>query len=296
VQGLVDTSPLRDFLVDALPSRSGAIVGIDENLREGSLRAVGITTTSYTSGVSTVWVQGDGPPWTRPQRRSVPCRLGIDHVMASASLPIFFPAVRIGREWYGDGGIRLAAPLSPALHLGARRLLAVSTRRRRESRDHRRRDTRGYPAPAQVIGVLMNSIFLDLIDQDALRLERFNRLLERLPEEERMGMEVVKLLVIRPSQDLGRLARAYEPRLPRTFRFLTRGLGTRETRSPDVLSMLMFQPDYVGRLIEMGEADAEARAQELAEFMEPLLLPGPGESSRRRAQGVSPTLSAAAES
>lgn len=271
VRGLVDTTPLRETLERALSAEDGELPGIEYNLERGALKAIGISTTSYGSGRSVVWIQGEALPWQRPQRHSVRCELSLDHVMASAALPIFFPAVAIGRDWYGDGSVRSAAPLSPALHLGAGRLLAVSTRHRRSGAPGRRHDTRRYPAPAQVIGVLMNSIFLDLIDQDAMRLERFNHLIERLPAQERSGMRRVELLVMRPSQDLGRLARRYEPRLPGAFRFLTRGLGTRETRSPDVLSMLMFQSDYLTRLMEMGEEDAEARAEELAAFIEPSL-------------------------
>jgi NTE family protein len=273
VQGLVDTTPLREFLERALHSEHGELPGIAENVRRGTLKAVGISTTSYSTGNSVVWIQGDTRIWQRPQRQSVLAPLGIDHVMASAALPIFFPAVRIGPEWYGDGGVRLAAPLSPALHMGARRLLAISTRQNRYTEGASSPDRRGYPMPAQVIGVLMNSVFLDLIDQDALRLEQFNRLLESLPEEDRMGLEIVNLLVVRPRQDLGRLAREYESHLPRAFRFLTRGLGTRQTRSPDMLSMLMFQADYLTDLMEIGEADAEARAEEIAAFVEPVPAP-----------------------
>jgi len=118
-----------------------------------------------------------------------------------------------------------------------------------------------------VLGVLMNAIFLDVLDQDALRLERLNRLLRRLPEDQRDGLRIVDLLVLRPSRDLGRLARDYEPRLPGAFRLLTRSLGTRQTLSPDALSMVMFQSDYLRRLIEMGEADAEARAEEIERFV-----------------------------
>jgi NTE family protein len=106
-----------------------------------------------------------------------------------------------------------------------------------------------------------------VIDQDALRLERLNRLLRRLPEEQRDGLRIVDLLVLRPSRDLGRLARDYEPRLPGAFRVLTRALGTRQTLSPDALSLVMFQSDYLRRLIEMGEADAEARAEEIERFV-----------------------------
>src|SRR5690606_38780276 len=123
-----------------------------------------------------------------------------------------------------DGGIRLAAPLSPALHLGANRILAISTRYDRSRAEARRADVSGYPPPAQVLGILLNAVFLDLIDQDTVRLERLNRLLEDLPEEKRGGMRVVRLLTVRPSMDLGALAAKFEPQLPRPFRFMTRGL------------------------------------------------------------------------
>jgi NTE family protein len=187
--------------------------------------------------------------------------------MASAALPLFFPAVKIGNAWYGDGGVRLAAPLSPALHLGAQRVLAISTRYDRNNAEAARPAVTGYPPPAQVAGVLMNSVFLDLLDQDAYRLERLNRVLRRLPEEEREGLKMIDLLVLRPSRDLGQLANEYEPRLPKAFRFMTRGLGTRQTNSPDALSLILFQPDYLSRLIEIGESDANARAEEIDRFI-----------------------------
>jgi NTE family protein len=114
----------------------------------------------------------------------------------------------------------------------------------------------------------MNSIFLDLLDNDAMRLERLNRLIRVLPPEQRQGLAPVKLLVLRPSQDLGKLASNFEYQLPRSFRFLTRGLGTRETKSPDFLSLVLFQPDYVRALIEIGEQDANAHVEDVASFLE----------------------------
>ena len=238
------------------------------NLAKGRLQAVALSTSSYTTGQSMTWIQGcDIREWERPQRRSRNTVLTVDHVMASSALPLVFPAVKIGDAWYGDGGIRLAAPLSPALHLGAERILAISTRYDREQREADRPEVLGYPPPAQVMGSIMNAVFLDLIDQDALRLERLNRLLERLPEGEREGLRSIKLLILRPSVDLGRLANQFEPQLPKTFRFLMRGLGTKQTESPDFLSLLLFQPDYLGRLIEIGEADAEARSEEIDAFI-----------------------------
>jgi len=187
--------------------------------------------------------------------------------MASAALPLFFPAIRIGDEFYGDGGVRLAAPLSPALHLGAEKILAISTRYSRSAAEARVPEVTGYPPPAQVLGILLNAVFLDLLDQDALRLERLNHIIDQVPQSGRNGLRRVSLLILRPSVDLGRLASEFEPQLPKTFRFLTRGLGTRQTSSSDLLSLVLFQPDYMHRLIELGDTDAEARADEINEFI-----------------------------
>jgi NTE family protein len=162
----------------------------------------------------------------------------------------------------------LAQHPSSALHLGANRILAVSTRYDRSRAETDTPIVTGYPPPAQVLGTLLNAVFLDLVDQDVLRLERLNRLLEQLPPDRRDGLRLIDILVLRPSRDLGVLAASFEPQLPRAFRFMTRGLGTRETRSPDLLSLLMFQPDYIATLMDLGDKDAEARADELGPFLE----------------------------
>lgn len=270
VRGLVDTQPLRDFLTEALHAVDGELTGIQYNLDRGRLKALALSTTSYSTGASVTWLQGtDVEGWKRPKRRTETATITIEHIMASTALPLLFPAVQLENAWYGDGGIRLAAPLSPVLHLGARRVLAISTRYEKGPDEADETAIRGYPPPAQVAGVLLNSIFLDLLDNDALRLERLNQLLAMLPPEHRAGLEPVKLLVLRPSQDLGKLASQFEAQLPRSFRFLTRGLGTRETKSPDILSFVLFQPDYLRTLMEIGEADADARIEEIANFLLP---------------------------
>jgi NTE family protein len=265
----VDTKPLWGLLEGALRARGEELPGIETNIARGALKAVAITTSSYTTGQSITWVQGCGiTQWERAHRRSTNVKLGVRHVMASAALPIFFPASEIGGQWFGDGGIRLTAPLSPAVHLGANRILAISTRYARTRAEADQPAVTGYPPPAQIIGTLFNAVFLDLFDADALTMERMNRVTELLPPELRAEFRTIRLVVLRPSRDLGKLANEYEARLPGAFRFLTRGLGTRETRSNDLLSLLMFQPDYLTRLIELGEADAEARRNEIEELLE----------------------------
>jgi NTE family protein len=268
VRGLVDTHPLRNYLTEVLHAVDGELTGVQYNLDHDRLKALAISTTSYTTGLSITWVQGsDVEEWERPQRRARKATITVDHVMASAALPLLFPAIRLGAEWFGDGGVRLTAPLSPAIHLGARKVVAVSTRYASSSAESEEHDVPGYPPPAQVAGVLLNSIFLDLLDHDAVRLERLNNLIEGLPAGSREGLRHVELLILRPSQDLGKLAGNFEAELPGSFRFLTRGLGTKETKSPDFLSLVLFQPDYVQALIEIGEADALARVDEIEAFL-----------------------------
>ncbi len=272
MRGMVDPEPLRRLLYSAIEhAPDGSLPGIARNIARGRLHAVAVSATSYESGQSVTWVEGqDVSLWQRPQRRTEAMRLTIEHAMASSALPMFFPAVQIGGEWFGDGGIRLTAPLSPALHLGATRILTISTRRRplsaNELASHR------YPPPAQVLGTLYNSVFLDLIDEDILRLKRVNRLLKECPPDKREGMRSVGIMVIRPSMDLRTLARKVEPRLPTLFRYLTRGLGTRQAASPDLLSLVLFEPEYISRLIKLGEADAEANARRLELFLRDVIV------------------------
>jgi NTE family protein len=270
-KSMVDTKPLREVLERELHASDGPIEGINRALHDGWLKAFALTASSYTTGQSITWVQTREdcamPAWERPMRKSSMCALRIDHVMASAALPFFFPAIEVDGAWYGDGGIRLTQPLSPAIHLGATKIIAVTTRYAKSREEADRPSIVGYPPPAQVAGSLFNAIFLDQLDADAMQLRLLNRLIDAQPEERRGGLRPIELLVLRPSEDLGRLANAYEADLPKGFRFFTRGLGTKETRSNDMLSLVMFQTDYVKRLIELGEADALAKRAEIEEFL-----------------------------
>jgi NTE family protein len=268
VRGLVDTRPLYGTLQRASATVDDEIIGVESNLERGSLKALALTALNYSTGQTVTWVQAHGfRPWSQPRHRSLPARITVDHVMASAALPMFFPAVRLGNDWYGDGGVRLSTPLVPALRLGATRILALSPHYEPSFEEADRPKILGYPPPAQILSHLMDSIFLDVLDEDVRRLESLNRLLAKLPPEERGGLRDVAIRVLRPSRDLGQLAAAYEPRLPGGFRYLVRSLGTRETETSDFLSMLMFQPDYAQRLIELGEEDAEARLGEIRELV-----------------------------
>ncbi len=271
-RSLVDTAPLRERLTQGLqPASDGTFPGIAKNLNAHRLDAVALTALSYTTGRSVTWVESRdmrGVLNKGPRHHGDTHCLSLDQVMASSALPFFFPACQVDGDWYGDGGVRLTAPLSPAVRLGARRILVVSTRHP-GVRDGSAKGALEYPPPVQVAGMLLNAVFLDQLDADAERLQQINGLLDRIPSDRRDGYRHIQLLVIRPSQDLGQLADAFEPDLPKPLRYLVRGLGSKDTRHNDLLSLLMFQPDYIARLLELGEADARARADEIDAFLNP---------------------------
>lgn len=272
--GFLDTTPLRDFVVGHLGPLDAPMEGVDRAVREGHLGGFAITTTSYTSGQSVTWVQGEGlEPWDRPMRRAVRTKLKPEHVLASAALPFFFPAVAIdddqlGHGWYGDGGIRLTAPLSPALHLGADKILVVNTRYGQSRAEADAPKVDAYPPPTRVLGILMNAVFLDVLDRDAQTLRRINALVSSTPRREWNGFRPVELLVLRPSLDLATLAVDFEPPLPPSMRLVMGGLSSGDGRSPDWLSMLGFDPAYVERLLAIGEEDAERQADVIQAFLE----------------------------
>lgn len=266
VRGLVDTSPLRDFLTAVLP-----VQGIERSIREGHLRALAISATSYRSGDSVTFIQGveDIESWSRVRRRSQVANITVDHVMASAAIPLFFPACRVGGEFFGDGSLRQSHPLAPAIHLGADRVLAVSSRYRGGVPGPGPGEAE-YPTAARVLGLMLNSIFLNNLDVDAERLERINRLLLRVDPSKRwlVPEREVDLLVLRPSRDIGRIAARYEKSLPRGLRYYIRGLGTRRLASSDLLSYLIFEREYLAELIALGERDAELNHGRIMRFVE----------------------------
>jgi NTE family protein len=269
-RGLLDTAPLRSLLQTALQGPDGVLSGVERKLLEGRLAALAITTTSYATGSAITFAQQapgrEVPSWSRPQRTGHAASIHIDHVMASAAIPLLFPAVRIGGAWHGDGSIRDAAPLSAALHLGADRILVVSTVRRPAIAPEEPLSA-PYPSLARIMGVTLNSLLYGHADYDAEQLRRLTELARACPAAQGMGIRPVDVLVIRPSADLGEIAAEYENQLPRAIRYLTRGLGTREPHSTDLLSALLFEAQYTRRLIDCGRRDADAQLDELLAFV-----------------------------
>jgi len=266
-RGLVDTDPLRKFLHRVLETPDGVLHGVEENIRRGRLSALGIATTKYPTAQSVTWVQGArARGWDRMDRGGVVAQLTVEHIMASASLPLVFPAARLDNGWHGDGGIRLTAPLSSSVELGADKIIAISTSIE-PGRSEANRPLEDYPPPATVLGVLLESVFLDMLDSDAMELRRMNQLIAEHPRSEQFGLRRVDALVIRPSQDLGVIASEFEAELPRAIRHVVRGLGSRDTNRSDLVATLLFQPRFIRKMIEIGERDGWERRHEIGTFL-----------------------------
>jgi NTE family protein len=265
VRGLVDMQPLREFLAAIID-----FSGVDQRIASGRLKAVALSATSYGSGETVTFVHGppDAPTWRRAMRYGVRARLTLDHIMASAALPVLFPAVRLDGVFYGDGSVRQTAPLSPAIHLGARGILVVT-----QQSDPLQHMTpaapRDYPTLAEVVGLLLHAVFLDALEADVERLERVNRLLARLPAAPPAeGLRPINLLVLRPSRHLGALARGSGTKLPPLLRWGVRMMGGEQAAGADFLSYLVFDPAYTDTLIELGYTDAQAGWERIERFLE----------------------------
>ena len=264
-RSLLDNSPLRTLLEKHLD-----FTRIGQAVADGHLQAVTVTASGYTSGESLSFFQGreDLQPWRRAQRVGLRTELKIDHLMASSAIPFVFPAVRINREYFGDGSMRQLAPISPVIHLGAERILVIAGGRRSEEARQR---VDSYPSLAQVAGHAMSSIFLDGLSTDLERLERINATVAAIPPELRhsagIPLKPIETLVIAPSQRLDYLAARHRNALPRALRLVLRGIGATRKNGSVLLSYLLFEKGYTRALMELGYRDAMSRRVELARFL-----------------------------
>jgi NTE family protein len=274
---LLDTAPLRELLADTLP-----VSRLAQHYRSGVLRGLAITTTSYATGLAVTFFDGakDIQSWYRTTRIGVRHRLRLPHVLASSAIPIFFPPVRIQGQFYGDGCVRMHAPLSPAIHLGADRILAIGVQSApavEQPPERARGPRRDWLPPSEIAGVLLNAVFLDALEADVERLDRVNRTVAFIPPDHHgtpsQPLRAVPALVLRPSQDLGTLAADQYSRFPRMLRYLLKGIGATGETGSDLLSYLAFEPEYVGRLMDLGYADTMRRRVEIEAFLEPEKLP-----------------------
>jgi NTE family protein len=228
----------------------------------------------YTSGQSVSFFQGhpDLGGWNRYRRAGVPTRLKLEHLLASSAIPTIFPAVRINREYFGDGALRQLAPISPALHLGADSLFVIGVSGNRKSQHWgKRKPIRHSPSMAQIVGHLFNSAFIDAMEGDLEHLERLNQLINLIPEKDRVaaGLELraVKNKVISPSRPLDSIAGRSVRYLPNSLRFFLRAIGaTAKGGGATAASYLLFANEFITELMELGFQDTMWEAESIKDF------------------------------
>ncbi len=277
---LLDNRPLAALLARKL--EFGRIPG---NIAKGALDALAITCSGYTSGQSVSFFEAAPhlEAWKRSQRVGIRTKIEVGHLMASSAIPFLFPACKLHREFFGDGSMRQIAPVSPALHLGADRVVVVGTARiRNEDPERTRGDS--YPTLAQVAGHVMNSIFLDSLAVDIERLERINRTISTVPQEslQRLGLTLhhVDVLVMTPSEPLDAIAIRHLRSLPWTIRFLLRTVGAMRRGGANLASYLLFEQGYCRELIALGYNDTIKRREEVEAFLGGSMCPVPGVYAR----------------
>jgi NTE family protein len=266
---LLDNRPLAK-LIDSIVRFDNIESAIDN----GYLKAFSITSSGYASGHSVAFFQAaqEIKNWRRYQRIGLRSNLDVQHLMASCAIPLVFPAIKIGNEYFGDGAVRQMSPLSPALHLGADKLLVIGVSGNHAGKDVSKPTDALYPSLGQIAGHLYNSAFLDSLEYDLEYLEKINYVLTQMSEKEREKKQVrykeVSCLEISPSECIDTIASNYIDKVPRTVRFFLKALGISANSGSSVLSYVLFQPNFCAELIEMGYKDAFKREAELRAFFE----------------------------
>lgn len=264
---LLDRTPLYPLLDDYLPCEQ-----IAQAIASGHLHALGVTASSYNSGHSVTFYQAHESvqPWDRERRLGYPEAITIEHLMASSAIPLIFPAIRINNEYFGDGSIRQIAPLSPALHLGADRILVVGIRKRKD--EIAAVTETSYPTVAEVAGHVLNSIFLDSLDTDLERLERINKTISLIPDRRLVQggvtLRPVEVLAITPSRNIDAIAERHAHLLPRALRFLLKGVGAVGGHGSTLLSYLLFEKEFCRELIALGYRDTMQRKDEVIRLLD----------------------------
>jgi len=262
-RSLLDNSPLAVLL-----RRELQLHNLPKAIEKKQLQALAVTASSYTTAMAETFFQGSTGlhEWERYRRTGHRAEINVAHVLASSALPFLFPAQRIGNQFYGDGGLRLLAPLSPAIHLGADKILVIGTRD--ESPIEIPQKPVDYPSMGELAGYLLDTIFMDTLWSDLSRLKRINRTLGLLPESERQKSRLrpIETLVIKPSKDVREITREHAEAIPRPVRNLLKVIGGwgKDWRMP---SYLLFEPPYTTALITLGYRDALNQKDAIAAFL-----------------------------
>jgi NTE family protein len=269
---LLNNDPLSELLAQRIDLQR-----LPTLLDQGHLKALAITASSYSTGEHVTFYDSCQAvtPWVRNQRLAQRCSLSHEHLLASSAIPFIFPAMRLdgpqGHAFFGDGSMRQTAPISPAIHLGASKILVVGAGRMLEPPKKSEIEPT-YPSLAHIAGHALSSIFLDSLAVDVERMQRINQTLELIPEEKRQATHLrpVQLLLIAPSQRLDAIAAKHADALPQTVKSLLKTLGASQNTSQGqgnaLVSYLLFESAYTQELMALGEADAQAQKEEIHKF------------------------------
>ncbi len=270
-KSMLDNSPLRELL--------GVHVdcdGIRRSIARGHLRAFALCSTSYSTGRSVAFFDGVDSirDWSRVQRIGCRTQLTIDHLMASAAIPLLFPPIRVGEDYFGDGAMRQIHPLSPAIHLGADRLLIIGVRQRRAAGVNVASDRLHtlMPTPGEIFGYMLDTLFTDQIYGDLEQLERINTLVHSAPQATH-GERPIETLMLAPSVDPREIAARHAKEMPSGLRALLRVIGGRDASGYQLASYLTFESGYTRELIALGYSDAMEARSALGAFMSGEKLP-----------------------
>lgn len=259
-ESLLDTAPLRDLLARRIP-----FARIDNNIKSGALRSLAVIATDlHTSqGIVFLHAMPGTPLWKRTRWRLENTRTQVDHLLASSAIPVFFPSVEIDGCYYGDGSIRNTTPLSPAINLGADRIIAIGVSG--QPPEQPMPTPRPRPTIAQVAGVLLDAVMLDAIEVDVEHSERINTSVLQFPSKTRDSFRAVGVLWLQPSRQVRAMAAELAHRIPRVVRYLMRGLGSDEAVT-EISSYLLFDSEFCSRLMELGRNDVVAERERIEKF------------------------------
>ncbi|MBO9665185.1 MAG: patatin-like phospholipase family protein [Bdellovibrio sp.] len=265
-KSLLNTSPLRDLILKHCDFEN-----IQKKIDNGVIRGFGVSALDFHTSSTVTFIQGieEVPVWERVRRQGQKAKITVDHIMASAAIPVLFPPIAVGDHYYGDGSIRNYSPCGPAIYMGAERILAIGVRRRQD-KCFTSHETAPLEAPsvARVASILLHAIMSDGIEFDMERIERINLGLSKLSTRQIKDLSVrpIQALWISPSRDFSEIASSYVGELPRMIRYLLRGLGELD-ESSELTSFLLFEKKYCETLMEIGFEDAQTRKADILAFL-----------------------------